>query len=62
MLSSIWASLPAPAMLFVCAPYFAERSMVTMVRYWIYLLYIIGVAVGALVFGSEANAMECAMP
>lgn len=59
MLSSLWASLPAPMMLFVGAPYFAERSKVTMVRYWIYLLYIVGVAAGAFVFGGEASAMEC---
>ncbi|KAF9734050.1 hypothetical protein PMIN06_006304 [Paraphaeosphaeria minitans] len=59
MLPSLWASLPAPMMLFVCAPYLVERSKVTMVRYWIYLLYIVGVAVGALVFGSDASTMEC---
>ena len=62
MLSSLWASLPAPALLFIFAPYFAEQSKVTVVRYWIYLFYIIGVAVGAVVFGGEASAMECAMP
>lgn len=61
MLSSLWASLPAPALLFVFAPCFADKDKVTMVRYWIYLFYIVGVAVGAMVFGSEANAMQCAM-
>lgn len=61
MLSSLWASLPAPLLLFICAPYYAEQSKVTMVRYWIYLLYIVGVAVGALIFGSEATSMECNM-
>lgn len=59
MLSSLWASLPAPMMMFVGAPYFAERSKVTVVRYWIYLLYTVGVAVGALVFGGEVRAMQC---
>lgn len=61
MLPSLWASLPAPALLFICAPYFAEPSKVTTVRYWIYLLYIIGVVAGALVFGNEADALQCAM-
>jgi hypothetical protein len=61
MLSSLWASLPAPALLFVGAPYFAERSRVTLVRYWIYLLYMVGVAVGAVVFGSEASGMQCVL-
>jgi hypothetical protein len=59
MLSSLWASLPAPALLFVGAPYFAEPSKVTLVRLWIYLLYIVGVAVGAVVFGSEASGLQC---
>ncbi|KAL1608289.1 hypothetical protein SLS60_003228 [Paraconiothyrium brasiliense] len=59
MLSSLWAALPAPALLFLSAPYFVERPKVTMVRYWIYLLYIVGVAVGALVFGGQASALEC---
>jgi hypothetical protein len=61
MLPSLWASLPAPALLFICAPYFAEPSKVTTVRYWIYLLYIIGVVAGALVFGNEADALQRAM-
>ena len=58
---SLWASLPAPALLFLGAPYFAEESKVAVVRYWIYLLYIVGVMAGAFVFGSEAAAMRCAV-
>lgn len=61
MLSSLWASLPAPVVLFAFAPYFAEPSKVPTVRYSIYLLYILGVVMGALVFGHETMAMQCAM-
>jgi len=61
ILSSLWASLPAPALLFACAPYFAQPERVTLVRYWIYLLYMVGVVVGALVFGSGVSVVECGM-
>ena len=61
LLSSLWASLPAPAVLFVFAPWFAEPSKVNTVRYSVYLLYLLGTLIGALSFGHDSSAMQCAV-
>lgn len=54
--TSAWSSLPAPTALFIAAPHFARPERVALTRYTIFLFYLVGAALGALLFGGDLRA------
>jgi hypothetical protein len=60
--TSVWAALPAPAILFLLAPTIVDTERLNLARYAIFLGYLVGAATGAGVFGSDlmdaVNAMS----
>ncbi|KAF2639079.1 hypothetical protein P280DRAFT_71078 [Massarina eburnea CBS 473.64] len=59
--TSAWASLPAPVVLFIYAPYLAQSGKVAQMRYLTFLFYLVGTCVGGLMFGVDLKEAVMAL-
>ncbi|KAF1957626.1 hypothetical protein CC80DRAFT_48306 [Byssothecium circinans] len=59
--TSAWASLPAPVVLFIYAPYLAQPGRVAQMRYLTFLFYLVGTCVGGLMFGLDLKEAVIAL-
>lgn len=55
--TAAWSSLPAPVVLFVLAPFVAQPKFVTLTQCVVFLLYLVGVAVGALLVAQDLKGV-----